>query len=239
MRADIFLTQKGFFSSRSKAAEAIKNGRVQLCGKTLKPSDEIGENDKIDIIKSEDVFVSKGGNKLEKAFKVFNIDVSNKICADIGASTGGFTDCLLKHGASKVYAVDVGENQLDISLKNNGKVVIMDNTNARNLQKSSFPEQIEFISCDISFISLKYVLGAFSGILNKGGMLAALIKPQFEAGRENIGKNGIVKDKKVHQSVIKTIVEFAKTFGFELIKIINTDALPEKNTEYIALFNKI
>ncbi len=232
MRLDIFLADNDYFSSRNQAREAIKRGVVLVNGKVEnKPSREIVAKD--DICVNEKVtFVSIGGFKLEKALQEFNADVSEKIFVDIGASTGGFTDCLLKRGSKKVYAVDVGENLLNAALANDSRVFVMDNRNARYLEKSDFPDEIDGVVVDCSFISLKLILPSVAKFLKKGDVYA-LIKPQFECGAKALGKSGILKDEKLRKAVVEDILQSAEKLGFSVKGISQTPFIEAKNVEYV------
>lgn len=210
-RLDIFVKNK-LNISRQKASELIKNSSVTVNNKlVLKPSFLVDACDNIDIIDTDCVlkYVSRGGYKLEKALDCFDIGLDNKICIDIGASTGGFTDCMLQNGARKVYACDVGSNQLVDKLKNDDRVVSIENTDIRDL---NIEDRADFISCDVSFISLKYILKSVYDMLSRDGEAVLLIKPQFEAGKAFINKNGIVKNSKVHIKVIRDIIQCAKEY---------------------------
>ena len=235
MRADKFFAEK--FGSRTKAADAIERGLVLINGKRVSPSFDVKESDKIEFIEGEENYVSRGGFKLSKALRDFDFDPTDKIFADIGASNGGFTDCLLKHGAKKVYCIDVGESQLDESLKDKN-VVILDNFNARNLTKDVFAEELDGVVIDVSFISLTYILGAVSSVLNDGKCVLALIKPQFECDEKIKFKGGIVNDKKVHLSVIKKIYDFALSCNLAPINLTNAPEVKGKNLEYIIHLTK-
>ncbi|MDE7264989.1 MAG: TlyA family RNA methyltransferase, partial [Clostridia bacterium] len=191
MRLDKYLTEK--YGSRAKASAAIKSGLVLVNGKICAASYEVKQTDKLEFLLAEESFVSAGGFKLSKALKDFGFDASGKIFADVGASNGGFTDCLFQYGAKKVYCIDVGESQLDKSLLDKN-VVVIDNFNARNLSKDIFGERLDGVVIDVSFISLTYILEAVSGLLEDGEKVIALIKPQFECESRKVGKNGIVKD---------------------------------------------
>ncbi|HAN22044.1 MAG: hypothetical protein A2Y15_01330 [Clostridiales bacterium GWF2_36_10] len=240
-RLDILLHQKGYFESRNKAANAIIEGTITVNGVLIqKPSFVIEEDAVISISKQED-YVSRAFKKLASALDSFKIDVKDVIAIDIGASTGGFTQCLLERGAKKVYAVDVGVGQLHSSIKSDNRVVNMESTNARNLRKSDFSEKISLAVMDVSFISQSKIYPAVSDILPVGGTLISLVKPQFEVGRENIGKNGIVKDKngKLILSVNTMLAESA--FQYSLVKKAFTDSPitgGDGNKEYLALFKK-
>jgi len=220
MRLDIFLTENNYFDSRNKAKTAIEAGRVSVNGKVVtKASLEIQENDVIEIIKNDEYeFVGRGGLKLEHAFGVFCFSAHNKLCVDIGASTGGFTECLLLHGAKRVYAIDSGKGQLASKLLCDERVVSIEGFNARNLTPDTIGGDLaEIIVMDVSFISQKLLYPAILRVASQGCDVITLIKPQFEAGRQNLGKNGIVKDKKVRQHVIDEIIEYAEGMGFEYI----------------------
>lgn len=230
MRIDKFFAEK--FGSRTKAAEAVKKGLVLVNGKLVSPSYEISQTDKFEFIEAEESFVSAGGYKLSKAFKDFNYSPKNKIFADIGASNGGFTDCLFKNGAKKVYCIDVGESQLDKSLFKND-VVVIDNYNARYLNKSIFFDELDGVVIDVSFISLTYILGAVSSVLQYKSYVFALIKPQFECENKCVGKNGIVKDGAVHKKVITKIYDFAVQCGLIPINLTLAPEITGKNKEFI------
>lgn len=211
MRLDEYLVKHLRFTSRNKAKEAVKYGFITVNGHLSKPAYEVRESDRIEV--KEGQAVSNGGKKLERAFDAFPIDVRGKTCVDAGASTGGFTEVLLHRGAGFVYAVDVGKDQLHISLRSDARVGVMDETNVRTLRAESFERQVEFLCSDLSFISLKLVLPVFAGILGQAGEMIVLIKPQFEAGREHLNKNGIVRDRRIHERVIEEIAEFCKICG--------------------------
>jgi 23S rRNA (cytidine1920-2'-O)/16S rRNA (cytidine1409-2'-O)-methyltransferase len=213
-RADILLFEKGLVESREKGKRLIMEGLVYIGTKKIdKPGDSIDENENITIKSNPLIYVSRGGLKLEKAINYFNLNLCDIIAMDIGASTGGFTDCMLRNGAAKVYALDVGYNQLDWRLRNDPRVVVMERTNIRNITKEDIEDNIDFISIDVSFISLKLVLPVAKELLNTDGEIVALIKPQFEAGREKVGKKGIVRDKNTHMEVITNIVNFSEEIG--------------------------
>ncbi len=238
MRIDAYLYQNGYSKSRTKAKELIEAGKVSVDGKAcIKPSFEIDEKTaKVAVRKSEsDGYVGRGGIKLAYALEKFGIDVNGKTCVDIGASTGGFTEVLLKNGAKKVYAVDSGTGQLAEKLKDDERVVSMENFNARNLELTDIGgKAAEIAVMDVSFISQKLIYPALKRICAKNADIITLIKPQFEAGRENIGKNGIVKDEKVILSVIGDIKKHVLDMGFE---VKGLEKSPIKggsgNTEYL------
>ncbi len=220
MRLDVFLTDNDFFDSRNKAKTAIDSGRVTVNGKVVsKASYEVDEKDEVELIKSDEYeFVGRGGLKLEHALSAFNVSVSDKLCVDIGASTGGFTECLLLHGAKRVYAIDSGKGQLAKKLLCDERVISIEGFNARNLNCDDIEQNLsEIIVMDVSFISQKLLYPAILRVADKGCDVITLIKPQFEAGRQNLGKNGIVKDKKVRQRVVDDIIEYAQGLGFEYI----------------------
>ena len=206
MRLDAYLTEKKLAKSRERAKALIKSGGVLVNGKPVsKHSAEISDNDRLDVVGEDIKYVGRGGLKLEKAIEVFGISVQGKRCIDFGASTGGFTDCMLRNGAERVYAVDVGHDQLDSSLVNDPRVVNMEGTNIKNVSSEDFGEKADFLSCDVSFISLKLIIPKIAEVLSEKGEAAVLVKPQFECGRSDIGKNGIVRSEKVHIRVLREI----------------------------------
>ena len=213
-RLDVLLYEKGFFDSREKARAAIMEGLVYV-NKAIsdKPGTPVAEDALIEIRGEICPYVSRGGYKLAGALKSFGLDVNGKVCLDIGSSTGGFTDCLLQSGASKVYAVDVGTNQLAYKLRTDPRVVCMEKTNFRYLDTASIPEKIGFACTDVSFISLKHIFPNASLLLEDDAYMVALVKPQFEAGREQVGKKGIVKDPAVHAQVIRNVIGYAEESG--------------------------
>lgn len=240
IRLDIYLTQNGLAPSRERAKSMIMEGIVfvdnQKCDKA---GEMIRENAVVEIRGNTLKYVSRGGLKLEKALKEFPIDLHDRIAMDIGASTGGFTDCMLQNGAKKVYAVDVGYGQLAWTLHNDDRVVNMERTNIRTLTKSDMPETPDFASIDVSFISLRLVLPVVKELLSENGEITALIKPQFEAGREQVGKKGVVRDLSIHIDVIKNIVDFAKSIGLfaEGLQFSPIKG-PEGNIEYLLYLKK-
>lgn len=235
MRLDKYLINK--FNSRTKAATAIKEGAVLVNGKKVDPSYELKENDNLQFIPNQENYVSAGGFKLSKALKDFNFSVKDKVVADIGASTGGFTHCLLQNGAKKVYCIDVGESQLDKSLICE-KVVVIDNFNARNLHKNLFEEKLDGVVIDVSFISLTYILKSVSEVLTDNNFVIALIKPQFECESRNVGKNGIVKDSKTHEKIILKIINYAMECNLFAMSLTNAPIVKGKNYEYLVLLVK-
>ncbi|MBU1290857.1 TlyA family RNA methyltransferase [bacterium] len=214
-RLDILLVEKGFFPTREKAKSAIIAGEVLVEGERVdKSGQRIKAESNISVIKKGTAYISRGGEKLEKALKVFNVNVKGKRVIDVGASTGGFTDCLLKYGAEKVYCIDVGYGQLAWKLQKDSRVVVIDRTNIRYLTADKFDDLFELAAIDVSFISLDKVLPAVYNLLKEKGEVVALIKPQFEAGREFIQKGGLVKKAEVHQMVIERVREKAQKIGF-------------------------
>lgn len=213
-RADVLVYEKGLAPSREKAKTLIMAGEVFIgTERILKAGEMLSTNADI-IIKGRSLkYVSRGGFKLEKILEENSIDLTNKTCMDIGASTGGFTDCMLQHGANKVYSIDVGYNQLDYRMRKHPKVKVMERTNIRKLDLSLIEEPIDFISIDVSFISLELVLPIAAEILRNGGQICALIKPQFEAGKDKVGKGGIVRDPKVHKEVLENMIELVEREG--------------------------
>lgn len=235
MRLDKYLSEK--FGSRTKATAAISKGLVLVNGRTVQPSCEFRDGDKIEIIAAEENYVSVGGFKLSKAINDFDFSVSGKIFADIGASTGGFTDCLFQHGAQKVYCIDIGESQLDKSLLKKN-VVVIDNFNARNLNADLFPEKLDGVVIDVSFISLTYILEGVSNILGDGTHVLALIKPQFECESRKVGKNGIVNSSDTHRKILNKILDFSVKCNLIPQNLTNAPIVSGKNMEYIVLLEK-
>lgn len=239
MRLDAYLCEKGFFSSRTKAKQAIEEERVYLFGRMAdKPSLDVDESDVVDIsvIPCKE-FVSLGGFKLDKALHDFEFSVKDMVVADLGASTGGFTDCLLKNGAKTVYSVDLNDGLLDESLKKNKNVRLVIK-NVRNLVKSDFPEDIDLITADLSFISLTKVIKIMSDIIGDNRHVIALIKPQFEIEEKKRFKNGIIKDEKIRNAACKRIYDCAIENGFSPIKATVAPINEKKNVEYLILMKK-
>lgn len=218
-RLDLILTDRGFYNSRQVSRTNIMCGNVLVNGtKILKPGEKLDENVKIEIInKKENLYVSRAGIKLKKAIDEFKINLHNKICFDIGASTGGFTDCMLREGASKVFAIDVGYGQLDYKLRVDERVVVVERTNVRYIDENFFNEKGNFSCIDVSFISLEKILDNVRKFLKPDGNIVMLVKPQFEAGKGKVNKKGIVKDKEVHFEVICKILNFSKENGFGIL----------------------
>ncbi len=239
-RLDVELVNRGLVESREKGRALIMEGAVYVNGqKAFKAGDKVKDGMQIEIRGAKLPYVSRGGLKLEKSLKVFPIDLNGTVCADIGASTGGFTDCMLQNGAKKVYAIDVGYGQLAWKLRSDERVVNLERTNIRYLDFDTVTDEIDFISIDVSFISLKLVLPVAYELLKEGGSLVALIKPQFEAGREEVGKKGVVRDIEVHRDVIEKITEFAYETGFS-VKGLEFSPIkgPEGNIEFLMFLNK-
>ena len=239
-RLDILLVEKGFFESRERAKTSIMAGKVFLNGQRV---DKAGEKVLIDgeiEVRGEVLpYVSRGGLKLEKAIKAFSIDLKDSICMDIGASTGGFTDCMLQNGASKVYSIDVGYGQFAWKLRIDPRVVCLERTNVRYATEEQVPDKCDFSSIDVSFISLTKVLPAVLNLLNENGKVVALIKPQFEAGREKVGKKGVVRDPNTHKEVIVKIVEYLKSIDINILNLgFSPIKGPEGNIEYLIYFTK-
>ena len=239
-RLDVLLTERGLLDSRQKAQATIMSGIVFVNGQRVdKVGTAVANDAQIEIRGATLQYVSRGGLKLEKAMQTFPLDLHDKICADIGASTGGFTDCMLQNGAKKVYAVDVGYGQLDWKLRNDARVVCMERTNARYLTHEEIPDELDFASIDVSFISLKLIFPALYGLLRQGGEIACLIKPQFEAGREKVGKKGVVRDPAVHLEVLEHFLIHAKENHFTVLGIPYSPIRgPEGNIEYLGFLRK-
>lgn len=242
MRLDLFLVEKGFFQSRSKAQSAISAGKVLVNGiKAEKGSLSVNGDENISVTETER-FVSRAGEKLFCALEKFNISVERLVALDIGASTGGFTDCLLQKGADFVFSLDVGKAQLAEKLRQDERVCVIEGFNARNAKKSDFDKNIDIVVMDVSFISQTLIYPAISDILSEGKTMITLIKPQFEAGKKNIGKGGIVKDKdgKILKEILDKIDFEAKLCGFERIGFTDSPILGgDGNREYLAAFTKI
>mgnify|MGYP002619212338 CR=1 FL=1 len=237
-RLDVFLTEQGFFESRSKAQAVIMAGEVHD-QKIDKPGTMVKPDAKITLLGKKMPFVSRGGYKLDKSLKVFPISLEGKVVADLGASTGGFTDCALQHGASKVYAIDVGYGQLAWKLRQDPRVVNLERTNVRFLEADSLGELVDCFTIDVAFISLDKVLPSAYKILKPDGFGIALIKPQFEAGREKVGKKGVVRDPAVHLEVIEKVIGQARELGFVPLGLdFSPIRGPEGNIEYLFYMGK-
>ncbi|WP_315168646.1 TlyA family RNA methyltransferase [Metaclostridioides mangenotii] len=234
-RIDVLLVEQGFFDSRERAKKSLMAGLVfvdnQRCDKA---GTEVKIDSKIEVKGNPIPYVSRGGLKLEKALKNFNLTLEGKVCMDIGSSTGGFTDCMLQNGATKVFSIDVGYGQLAWKLRQDERVVCMERTNIRYVTLEDIGEQANFASIDVSFISLKLVLPKAKELLREGGEVVALIKPQFEAGREKVGKKGVVREKSTHIEVIDMVSRFALENGFEILELdFSPIKGPEGNIEYL------
>ncbi len=239
-RLDIVLFERGFAESREKAKALIMSGIVYVNDqKEIKAGRDIKPDDVIEVRGATLKYVSRGGLKLEKAMQSFPISLENTICMDIGASTGGFTDCMLQNGAKKVYSIDVGYGQLAWKLRSDERVVNLERTNFRYVTREQIPDEIDFASVDVSFISLKLILPVMYELLKADGEAVCLIKPQFEAGRENVGKKGVVRDPLVHENVVRTIAEFANTQKFQVLGLEHSPVKgPEGNIEYLMYLKK-
>lgn len=237
MRLDNYLVNNNLTKSRSKAQSLIKDGNILVNNNViLKASYEIKDTDVIIVKEDNCPYVSRGGLKLEEAINKFNLNFNDKIILDIGSSTGGFTDCALKHGAKLVYAVDVGTNQLDASLKNNNKVISMENTNIKDIKE--FDNKIDYILMDVSFVSIEYLLPSLVKFINEAIGFVCLIKPQFEVGKIKL-KNGIVKDKKLYKEVLQNIINELNLYNLGINKLtISPIKGGSGNTEFLALIKK-
>ncbi len=239
-RLDQLIVQRGLAESREKAQRMVMAGQVLADGyPALKPG-HLYADDAIIRLMSAERFVSRGGEKLQAVFDHFGLDVTGRICMDVGASTGGFTDCLLQHGAQRVYAIDVGKGQLHWKLRNDPRVVVMEQVNARYLVAADLPEIPSVAVTDVSFISLTIILPPVTLILPSGSFIAALIKPQFEAGREQVGKGGVVRDEKIRQEVVDRICSFCSTrLGLEKLGLCESPLRgPAGNVEYLSYWGK-
>jgi len=239
-RLDILLVKKGLSPSREKAKASIMAGIVYVDGqKSDKAGNMVDENAEIFVKENICPYVSRGGLKLEKSMKEFDLNLEGKYCMDIGASTGGFTDCMLQNGAVKVYAIDVGYGQLDYKLRIDERVVNMEKCNVRYLDTNLIEEPIDFISVDVSFISLKLIFPVATQVLAEDGQMVCLVKPQFEAGRDQVGKKGIVRDKKVHQEVIENVIQYAADNGLYPCGLTFSPVTGAKgNIEYLLALSK-
>ena len=239
-RLDIMVVERGLAESRQKAQALIMAGQVFSGDRKLdKAGMAVSEDIPLEVRGQTLRYVGRGGLKLEKAIDVFSLDLSGKIAADIGASTGGFTDCMLQNGAQKVYSVDVGYGELAWKLRSDERVVVLERTNARYLDHTQIPDELDFASIDVSFISLKLIFPAVFGLLKEGGQVVSLIKPQFEAGREFVGKKGIVRDPKVHKMVLEQYLQHADDAGFSVLDITFSPITgQEGNIEYLGFLEK-
>jgi 23S rRNA (cytidine1920-2'-O)/16S rRNA (cytidine1409-2'-O)-methyltransferase len=239
-RLDILLVEKGIFTSRERAKTSIMAGKIFVDGQRV---DKAGEKINVDadiIFKGQEIpYVSRGGLKLEKAIKEFGVNLKDKVCMDIGASTGGFTDCMLQNDAKKVFSIDVGYGQFAWKLRTDSRVVCMERTNIRYVTPEGLGELTDFASIDVSFISLKKIMPATLSLLNESGEVVALIKPQFEAGKEKVGKKGVVRDINVHKEVVLDIVEFLISQNLNILSVSYSPIKgPEGNIEYLVYFTK-
>ncbi len=238
MRLDVFLAERGLADSRTEAKKFIASGSVSVNGKEItKPSYDVNETDDIKIDRSSKKYVGRGGLKLEAAIKAFDISVNGRLCLDIGASSGGFTDCLLQNGASHVIAVDSGFGQMSERLRDDERVTVIENFNARYMKPSDFEYIPTLAVMDVSFISATYIIPAVKECMRTGGDFVCLIKPQFEVGKSGVGKGGIVKNEKVRSAAVEKVTFFAKSYGFMLESIIESPvAGGDGNIEFLAHF---
>ena len=239
-RLDVALVARGLAETRAKAQASIMSGIVYVNGQKVdKAGTPVAADAALEVRGHTLRYVSRGGLKLEKAMAEFPITLTDCICADIGASTGGFTDCMLQNGAEKVYAVDVGYGQLAWKLRGDPRVVCLERTNARYLTHEQVPDELDFASVDVSFISLKLILPPLCGLLKDGGHAACLVKPQFEAGREKVGKKGVVRDPAVHLEVLEHFLDHARDAGFAVLGLTYSPIRgPEGNIEYLGYLEK-
>ena len=240
-RLDVLLVKEGHAASREKAKAIIMSGNVFVNGQREDKAGATFDPDKVQIeVKGSTLkYVSRGGLKLEKAMARFAIELNEKICMDIGASTGGFTDCMLQNGAAKVYSVDVGHGQLDWKLRNDARVVCMEKTNCRFMLPGDIEDEPDFASVDVSFISLTKILLPARAILKPDGEMVCLIKPQFEAGRDKVGKKGVVREPQIHEEVVKKIIDYADFIGFDILHLDYSPIKgPEGNIEYLVHIRK-
>ena len=239
-RLDAELVRRGLAASRERAKEYIQSGSVLVNGSPAKkPSETVSADDDIVIVGDTLKYVGRGGLKLEEALSSFGIDLSGKTCLDIGASTGGFTDCMLQHGARKVYAVDVGHGQLAEKLRSDARIVNIEGVNVKDLTPDMISEPIDFVSADLSFISVRYAADAAGVILQSGGEAVLLIKPQFEAGRKYLSKTGVVRDKKAHIIVLESLCGYFQSIGFGIRGIVPSPIKGgDGNIEYLVYLVK-
>lgn len=240
-RLDVILVEQGYAASREKAKAIIMSGNVFVDGQREDKAGTTFDTDKVKIeVKGQTLkYVSRGGLKLEKAMQRFPITLEGKVCMDIGASTGGFTDCMLQNGAAKVYSVDVGHGQLDWKLRSDERVVCMEKTNFRYMVPADIADVLDFASVDVSFISLTKILVPARNLLKDGGQMVCLIKPQFEAGKDKVGKKGVVRESSVHHEVICKVVDFAYSIGFDVLDLeFSPIKGPEGNIEYLLFIQK-
>lgn len=240
VRLDVLLVERGLQESRQRAQAAVMSGLVFVGGRRVdKPGTAVAGDAEIEIRGTSLKYVSRGGLKLEKAMQVFPIALGGAVCGDIGASTGGFTDCMLQNGAARVYAVDVGYGQLAWKLRNDERVICLERVNARYLTGEQIPQMLDFASVDVSFISLRLILPPLCALLKEGGHTVCLVKPQFEAGREKVGKKGVVRDSAVHREVLEHFLNYVKDSGFSLVGLTYSPIRgPEGNIEYLGYLEK-
>ncbi|GHV44186.1 TlyA family rRNA (cytidine-2'-O)-methyltransferase [Clostridia bacterium] len=239
-RLDIYLVENGLAPSRERARSVIMSGRVYVAGqKAEKAGDLIAAGAAVEVRGGELKYVSRGGLKLEKAVEFFDISLEGAVCMDVGASTGGFTDCMLQNGAARVYAVDVGYGQLAWTLRSDPRVVSLERTNIRFVTENEVPEPLDFATADVAFISLRLVLPVMYRLLGAGKTAVALIKPQFEAGREKVGKKGVIRDAATHREVIRDVLAFTRAVGFGVTGVTYSPIKgPEGNIEYLMYMTK-
>ena len=239
-RLDVELVSRGIIQSRERAKAEIMAGKVYVNGqKADKAGELVTPEDNIEFRGEQLKYVSRGGLKLEKAMEIYGFNLEGKVCMDVGASTGGFTDCMLQSGASRVYSVDVGYGQLAWSLRQNDKVINLERTNIRYITKEQIPDIIDFVSIDVSFISLGLVIPVLPQFLADNAMMVCLVKPQFEAGREKVGKHGVVRDPATHIEVLERAVGFAKKSGFGIVGIeFSPIKGPQGNIEYLMVLTR-
>jgi 23S rRNA (cytidine1920-2'-O)/16S rRNA (cytidine1409-2'-O)-methyltransferase len=239
-RLDSLLTEKGLAKSRQRAQALIMAGKVLVNGKPVdKPGFYVSTGDTLEL-KSEDIpYVSRGGLKLEAALNRFKLDVHDTICMDVGASSGGFTDCLLQHGAQRVYAVDVGYGQLDWKLRQNPRVVVIERTNVRYMSADAIPDRVDLVTIDVSFISLRIVVPAIMRFMRPAASILALIKPQFEVGKGQVGKGGVVREPRLHQQVVDDLTDFFATIKLKAEDVYPCPLLgPKGNREFFILLRQ-
>lgn len=239
-RLDVLLVRRGLAESREKAKAIIMTGNVFVKDQREDKAGSTFEEDVVIEVKGTPMkYVSRGGYKLEKAIELWQVPLENRVCMDVGSSTGGFTDCMLQNGASLVYAIDVGTNQLAWKLRQDERVVSMEKTNIRYVTREQVPDPVEFSSIDVAFISLTKVLIPVWNLLADGGQVVCLVKPQFEAGREKVGKKGVVRDQKIHKEVVCMIMTYALALGFRIINLSFSPIKgPEGNIEYLLYLEK-
>ncbi len=239
MRLDVYLYSNDYCESRNKASALITEGNVKVNGKVVtKSSFNVDDNDIVDINKNATQYVARSAKKLLTAIDVFKVDFTNKVAVDLGSSTGGFCEVMLEFGVKKIFAIDIGTNQLHCSLRNNDKIVVMENTNARFLTVQNFGQIIDIVTCDLSFISVKHILSATYNILKDNGEFVCLIKPQFEVGPRFVEKNGVVKDKRAQIMAVNEIVDYAAQIGFSIYDIAFSGLEGESGNREFLLYLK-